>query len=256
MIETTVVANKLFTFDCNSWFAIWNTDTGDITSNGINPKREFELGTNVVGYPVEYSSFAVQKNRFVYIPIRPQLLQMPNLKGSYGITAIDLEKKQYQPSSAFYPYLKLMKQHRELYISPLWKTSVPYAATPSFANGTVYTGNESVTALDSKTGKIIWITRLMEWSKQQKRNPFRAIMKTAPAISGNWIYISLQPREQIGYLYVLDANTGRTIERYLISETQIYQYASVFRSSPAVVNGWVYVGSTDGCLYAFQGKEQ
>jgi len=54
---------------------------------------------------------------------------------------------------------------------------------------------------------------------------------------------------------VIDRKDGKLVEKHKISEQKQFYIHYKFRSSPAVVGGWVYVGSTDGCLYAFQGKE-
>jgi len=63
----------------------------------------------------------------------------------------------------------------------------------------------------------------------------------APAIVGNTIYYACRDR-----FYALDAETGRVIWRYPADQPLDAQ----FRTTPAVSEGIVYVGATDGNLYA------
>ncbi len=63
----------------------------------------------------------------------------------------------------------------------------------------------------------------------------------APAIVGNTIYYACRDR-----FYALDAETGRVIWRYPADQPLDAQ----FRTTPAVAEGIVYVGATDGNLYA------
>lgn len=63
----------------------------------------------------------------------------------------------------------------------------------------------------------------------------------APAVVGNTIYYACRDR-----LYALEADSGRVIWRYPTDQPLDAQ----FRSTPAVADGIVYIGATDGNLYA------
>ena len=222
---TTVVGNRIFTYDDNGEFLVYHTDmtyTKDSEQSEftILKKSKYPLARYDNFHVKAHCSFAASKNRIIYFP------------GVYEsttncITAIDLKKLSKDP------------------IESVWETQIPFASTPSISDEILYTGNGPITALDIETGKIIWKTDLP-----------RTGNLTTPAVSENWVYISSQPNEKDGYLYILDGKTGKLIDKHLISKNIKVLEFFKFRSSPAIVEGWVYVGSVDGCLYAFQGQEQ
>lgn len=244
---TTVVVNRLFTLDCNGEFCVWNADEETEPQWGRNPddlehygKKEYSL-CRVGKFTTEsYRKFtvkddcnlAVEKNRYLYFPTK---FMEPE-----GITKLDLRKLHKEP------------------IEPLWETNVPFATTPVFSQGIIITGNGPVTALDAETGKILWVKDLISMNKTQIKNKNIKKILSTPAVSNNCIYISTkvyEPEGYVGYLYVLQKQNGKIIEQHKISGASQDVDHNIFHSSPAVVDGWVYVGSTDGCLYAFQGKE-
>lgn len=63
----------------------------------------------------------------------------------------------------------------------------------------------------------------------------------APAVVGNTVYYACRDR-----FYALEADSGRVIWRYPTDQPLDAQ----FRTTPAVANGIIYVGATDGNLYA------
>lgn len=64
-------------------------------------------------------------------------------------------------------------------------------------------------------------------------------MQSSPAVAGGVVYVGSND----GYVYALNAGTGRRLWRY---RTGLGVY-----SSPAVSDGAVYVGSDIGKIYAF-----
>ena len=121
----------------------------------------------------------------------------------------------------------------------------------------IYTGNNPVTALDVKTGKILWSTKLPHTNIQNIYGFSESIKTiTTPAISDQWIYISSLADNFIQYLYILDAKTGKILEQEQLSKPKNGRLYNQYYNTPAVVDGWVYVGSVDSCFYAFQGQEQ
>lgn len=248
---TTVVANHLFTYDCNGMLQVWFTDkemkptwtrrTGDPEHFA---QQEFVLYRKETYPPAIYSrismkrycSIAVNKNRYIYIPSGQD--DMGN-----RITALDIKKLSREP------------------MVPLWETEIIQAGTPAVYSGTIFIGNGPVTALNTRTGKILWVTELPKCPIKDNNGKYIIRLKSTPAVSEGWVYITSDSEDHEGYLFVLKAETGHIIDSYKLSKQwnglQGYSYTHFeFRSSPVVVDGWVYVGSTDSCLYAFQGKEQ
>jgi outer membrane protein assembly factor BamB len=105
-----------------------------------------------------------------------------------------------------------------------------WPATPVVANGTVYIDSVYNTyALDANTGI-------------QKWRVFGRGTMTAPSFSNGFIYIVSGCG---GVLYALDANTGVEKWSYVIGGF------SGDNSSCHIVNGKVYIGSSNGKLYCF-----
>jgi hypothetical protein len=263
MIGTTVVAQRLFTMDCNGGFLAWYTDqmeepvlpTGWVSQPSDSTKwAKMECSFNglkrhagYLEFPVKrYCTLAVEKNHYIYIPkgyAEPDGTGTPYQEPKNRITAIDLKK------------IKIDKKKRVVNkLIFMWETQVANATTPVFYNDKIYTGNGPVTAIDAKSGRILWQTDLPISYETTKYRKSRTNLST-PAVSGDWVLISAQPDETDGFLYVLNARSGKIIEQHKISGASQDVDHNIFHSSPAVVGGWVYVGSTDGCLYAFQGKE-
>ena len=109
----------------------------------------------------------------------------------------------------------------------LWRFPVPndVYASAAVVNGVVYVGgNDNIYALDAYTGAKIWnYSTSYSWS--------------SPAVSEGVVFIGAD-----GDILALDALTG----------TKIWSFPTTGRvvSSPAVVDGMVYVGSFEGNLYA------
>jgi len=101
--------------------------------------------------------------------------------------------------------------------------------------------NGEIVALDLKdNGKELWRQRISE------RSPALA----GPAFTGTHVYATTSD----GYMSVLDAASGRVIERvYINHENKPGELALTF-SSPLVSGGRVYVGSETGGLRCYVGK--
>jgi outer membrane protein assembly factor BamB len=114
-----------------------------------------------------------------------------------------------------------------------WETQLDPSVglgTPIVTNGTVFVGDENVTAVNASTGEIDWSRRIGENTSQH----------ASPAVANGQVYLTTQNRSDSigGRLYVVDADSG-TLEW---SAT----YPDWGRSSPAVADDVVYVGS-DAC---------
>ncbi len=116
----------------------------------------------------------------------------------------------------------------------IWKfnTSLAYpfgqnSGSPTVVNGAVYTVNfyGNVIAINAANGQKIW-----NHSAQRLSNGF-----TSPVIYNGIVYISTQ-----NALYALDSSTG----------DEIWQCAVSSSSFPSVVNGVIYLTSSDGKIWA------
>lgn len=222
-IGVTAVSDYLIT--CG-----WYVNEFDIWNINLQQNKQPKIKYHIVASepPIWNSTFAVSQNRFVYIPT------INEKSKAYGIMAIDI--KNPKDSARGYG------------LYPIWQTTVKYATDPSYSKGVVYTGNGPVTALDAQNGNVLWSTELPNIHQG---------LRSTPAISDQWVYISNVGNEYIQYLYVLDTKTGKIIQQYDLSKASDEDYHNnAFCSTPAVVDGWVYVGSMDSCMYAFQGQEQ
>lgn len=122
-------------------------------------------------------------------------------------------------------------------------------SSPAVANGVIYISStpnnyhdnidDKLYALDAGKGTVIWSATV-------------SVDFSSPTVANGVVYVGSAvytgntnnntPRGS-GKLYAFDAKTG----------TALWNYApgDIIESSPAVVNGVVYVGSYDGKLYAF-----
>lgn len=102
--------------------------------------------------------------------------------------------------------------------------------TPAVANGVVYIHcTHDFYALDANTGNVKW-------------DVLGTGSSTAPSFSKGIIYITNGAE---GVLYAYDSNTGAVKWSYVIGGW------SGSKSSPHIVNGRVYVGSSNGNVYCF-----
>ncbi|MEW6222229.1 MAG: PQQ-binding-like beta-propeller repeat protein [Candidatus Hadarchaeota archaeon] len=95
-------------------------------------------------------------------------------------------------------------------------------SSPSVAGGKVFFGSEdnNIYALDAETGELVW------------RYPTGYIIYTAsPTVVDNTVYVGSWD----GKVYALNANNGNL--------NWSYQAGGIIDSTPAVVNGKIYVGS-------------
>src|SRR3954463_5886958 len=137
-----------------------------------------------------------------------------------------------------------------------FKTQGAIVSSPAIANGLVYIGSSDGTlyAVDQASGQQKW--------KAQTRGP----VASSPAVADGMVFfLSFD-----GGLYCVDANTGARKWRYATgfekrfeakslhgtapSEQTVPDPHDVFLSSPAVANGYVYFGSSDGNVYALDEK--
>lgn len=122
-----------------------------------------------------------------------------------------------------------------------------YLSSPAVSNGKVYFGSYDgvVYALDAASGAKVWNFSVERLPSHTSR------VWSSPAVVGNVVYVGsgynvgqsvYSNPPGIGNVYALDATTGAKIWNYSIGDC--------VDSSPAVVNGVLYVGSWDNHLYA------
>jgi outer membrane protein assembly factor BamB len=114
-----------------------------------------------------------------------------------------------------------------------WSTPTGGAilGSAAVANGTVYIGSfdGNLYALDSKTGAVRWT-----W-----QSTYGGWIESAIAVANGVVY----PVVDDMFLYAVDTANG--------TELWSWHLGSQTRSSPAVANGIVYIGSWEGTLHAF-----
>jgi len=118
----------------------------------------------------------------------------------------------------------------------VWRRTIgPSESSPVVVGGAVYVGdwNGRIWALDRRTGKLLWVTKL------------RGEVKGGVAVSGNRLYVG----DYSGHVYALDARTGTV--RWQASAQPRLGSTGTFYATPAAAYGRVYVGATDGKVYSF-----
>jgi outer membrane protein assembly factor BamB len=115
---------------------------------------------------------------------------------------------------------------------PLWTytTGSAVSSTPLIDQGVVYVGSndDNFYALNANTGALLW----------QLRGDFGVV---ASAVANGVVYVGAS-LNNIDF-YALNSNTGAVLWQI--------NSAYIIESSPAIVDGMIYVGSTDWRLYAF-----
>ncbi len=124
-------------------------------------------------------------------------------------------------------------------------------SSPAVVNGVVYVGgNDTVYALDANTGIQLWSYKTS------------GSIRSSPTVDDGVVYINSDgplisnrtyseglatviERKYLGEIYALWADTGKEYWNYTFRDS-----IGVGWSSPAVVNGIVYVGSADHNIYA------
>ncbi|XES78587.1 MAG: PQQ-binding-like beta-propeller repeat protein [Candidatus Bathyarchaeia archaeon] len=133
----------------------------------------------------------------------------------------------------------------------VWNGSVSggcYMSCPAVANGMLYVcttyGGSSVLhaggvfALDAATGALRW------------NQTIGSISQSSPAVADGIVYVG---SDDTGPSYLLNSTTGHKI--YALNATTgaiiwTYTTGGIVKSSPAVADGVLYVGSSDSKLYA------
>jgi len=120
------------------------------------------------------------------------------------------------------------------YVDPN-KTYLP--ATPLVRNGNV------IIASTIFTNSVICLSRgSVVWSFKGS-----GIFFTKPAVSDSVLAINSTSFGQTGYLYLLDADSGKLINTVAVERAT--------PSAPAIDGGKLYLGSGDGCIYALNLRE-
>jgi outer membrane protein assembly factor BamB len=155
-----------------------------------------------------------------------------NDEHSWPMFCYDLCRNGYSPSSA-------PNTNNVCWSYDIPGKKEPVDSSPVIADGKVYIGSHdaNITCLDAIVGSVLW--------RQKIGNG----VYTASSIVDDKLYLTADP----GFVYCLDTTTGTVLWNY--STNALYM-----DSSPAVVDGKVYVGAgkTDGhvyCLDASTGSE-
>jgi outer membrane protein assembly factor BamB len=108
-------------------------------------------------------------------------------------------------------------------------------SSPLVLGGLVYVGdwNGDVWALDGRTGKTRWRTRV------------DGRIKGSPAASGGRVYVGAYD----GRVYALDAASGKLVWRAAAQPR--LGGRGTFYSTPSAAYGRVFIGNTDGKVYAY-----
>ena len=114
-------------------------------------------------------------------------------------------------------------------------------SSPAVADDIVYFGSADTGfyAVDAASGSQIW------------RFGAKGPIASSPVVADDAVYFT----DRDGYLYALDAETGQEIWRFRVSEREFTaegwdSWDAGTWSSPAVVDGTVFTGSSDGHVYA------
>lgn len=135
-----------------------------------------------------------------------------------------------------------MQMRLKGFISGGWTRALPVCALAMLVASAVLAQDVVVYRFSPTHGGIapggIQMPAAMYWRYTASPAPQNS---ASPAIVGNTIYYACRDR-----FYALDAESGRVIWRYPTDQPLNAQ----FRTTPAVADGIIYVGATDGNLYA------
>ncbi len=129
-----------------------------------------------------------------------------------------------------------------------YRTGDRIDGTPAVVDGTVYVGSfdRNVYALDAETGEEQWI------------HGTDGIVRSSPTVVDETVYIGVHCRVEectryydvswpkIGYLYAFDAEDGSVRWRYEVEDGIL--------GKPAVADGTVIIGSSDGTIYGIDAE--
>jgi outer membrane protein assembly factor BamB len=139
------------------------------------------------------------------------------------------------------PDLICIRDDKSLYAlrtggSALWQLPIPEGeaiveSTPSIANGVVYVagGDKVFYALNAQSGTVIW------------RTPLKGVSASSPAVANGAVYFGTNYAD--GGIYALRTADGSQLWR-------VDGGSGGVDSSPVVVDSIVYIGSSQGIVYA------
>lgn len=111
------------------------------------------------------------------------------------------------------------------------------SASPAFHDGVLYavTRESRVHALELRTGKELWQTNVGDGS-----------LESSPVLdvkSGTLVFGS-----NLNRVVLLDSRTGEVLDRIEVPDAA----SGHWKNSPVVVDGWIFIGSSDKSYYAFK----
>jgi polyvinyl alcohol dehydrogenase (cytochrome) len=124
-----------------------------------------------------------------------------------------------------------------------------FYASPTVVNGVVYIGSNTGVfyALDEATGVVLW-RKLLGYTTRLSCSMGRGIVSTAAVatdpVSGT---LTVYVGGGDGYLYALNAATGRIRWRQFVVDIGTTQNEGFIFSSPTIVNGRIYLGVSSQC---------
>lgn len=122
----------------------------------------------------------------------------------------------------------------------LWEREIGGIQSPWVAGDYLYliTNNNEAVALESKTGRIIWVTQLQMWEDEEEKEG--RIVWTGPVLASDRLILG----NSDGYLVSLSPYTGEVLGKVSASDGVTIQ--------PAVAGGTLYFVTNDADLVAYR----
>ena len=255
LVYAMTVNGNVYALDAETGKEIWSYSLG----NGIGQRAHSSpvVSGDIVylGVATHFVALDAQTGKRIW---QAAFLGMKSLLGAefmgcYSSPCIGKERV-YVGFNLATGHLALDKQNgKQLWNKQYWRD--PIHASPTLFKDTLYQpAYGKLYAMKAETGEDVWSFPL------PAENPFfMGWTMSSPAISGSKVYIGSLD----GRIFALDISTGEKLWSYQTGEAMAsfspyVREGSQVISSPSVSGNTVYLGSTDGRLYALDtesGKE-